>query len=403
MACGITDPLACVGDAVNNAVGDAIENMANAVLEAFGKAVASLGTLWVNVGTPNLTGSGGGSSIAAGTTAPNSDGIITVLGWVTWISIALAAMSIILLGALIATRMRNGEGFQAAGRMGIVLGAIFLISGATALVSGLLPNGPQGAGGTVLFLQSSLWWYMGAAAVVSVIIGGVRMAWEQRAEPGKDTIKSLLTLIVVAGAGVTIVGLLVSAFDSFSVWILNGALNCDVGTDTACFGNNIATLLALTTNPATGGLGALLIIILGLIAILATAFQIVLMIARGGMLVILTGILPLSAAATNTEMGKSWFKKNVGWLVAFILYKPAAAIVYAAAFQLAGTNVFQDDGTGFIAVLTGLILMVLALFAMPALMRFVTPLVGAMSAGAGGALGVAALASLPTGAACGAD
>ncbi|MFM9745531.1 hypothetical protein ACKI2C_49105, partial [Streptomyces brasiliscabiei] len=85
----------------------------------------------------------------------------------------------------------------------------------------------------MLFLQSSLWWYMGAAAVVSVIIGGVRMAWEQRAEPGKDTIKSLLTLIVVAGAGVTIVGLLVSAFDSFSVWILNGALNCDVGTDTA--------------------------------------------------------------------------------------------------------------------------------------------------------------------------
>lgn len=399
MACSITSPMDCVGDAINNAVGDAIENMANATLEAFGKAVASLGTLWVNVGTPVLTGTGGGSSIAAGTTAPNSDGIITVLGWVTWIAIVLAAISIVLLGALIATKMRAGEGFQAAGRLGIVLGAIFLISGATALVSGLLPNGPQGAGGTVLFLQSSLWWYMGAAAVVSVIIGGVRMAWEQRAEPGKDTIKSLLTLIVVAGAGVTIVGLLVSAFDSFSVWILNGALDCDVGTDTACFGNNIATLLALTTNPATGGLGALLIIILGLIAILATAFQIVLMIARGGMLVILTGILPLSAAATNTEMGKGWFKKNVGWLVAFILYKPAAAIVYAAAFQLAGTNVFQDDGTGFIAVLTGLILMVLALFAMPALMRFVTPLVGAMSAGAGGALGVAALAALPTGAA----
>lgn len=387
------------GEWANSVVGDAIQNMADAVMEAFGKAVASLGTLWVNVGTPNLTGTGGGSSIAAGATAPNSGGIIQVLGWVTWIAIVLAAISIILLGALIATRMRNGEGFQAAGRLGIVLGAIFLISGATALVSGLLPNGPQGAGGAVLFLQSSLWWYMGAAAVVSVIIGGVRMAWEQRAEPGKETIKSLLTLIVVAGAGVTIVGLLVSGFDSFSVWILNGALNCDVGTNTACFGNNISTLLALTTNPATGGLGALLIIILGLIAILATAFQIVLMIARGGMLVILTGILPLSAAATNTEMGKGWFKKNVGWLVAFILYKPAAAIVYAAAFQLAGTNVFQDDGTGFIAVLTGLILMVLALFAMPALMRFVTPLVGAMSAGAGGALGVAALAALPTGAA----
>jgi membrane-bound ClpP family serine protease len=70
----------------------------------------------------------------------------------------------------------------------------------------------------------------------------------------------------------------------------------------ACFGNNIATLLALTTNPAAGGLGALLII-LGLIAILATAFQIVLMIARGGMLVILTGILPLSACGHHHRNG----------------------------------------------------------------------------------------------------
>lgn len=399
MACSIVSPQDCIGDAIDGAVGDAIENLANAVLEAFGKAVGSLGTLWVNVGTPNLTGTGGRSSIAAGTTAPNSDGIITVLGWVTWVAIVTAGISIILLGALIATRMRNGEGFQAAGRVGIVLGAIFLMSGATALVSGLLPRGPQGAGGAVLFLQSSLWWYMGAAAVVSVIIGGVRMAWEQRAEPGKETVKSLLTLIVVAGAGVTIVGLLVSALDSFSVWILNGALSCDVGADSACFGENIATLLALTTNPNTGGLGALLIIILGIIAILATAAQIVLMIARGGMLVILTGILPLSASATNTEMGKGWFKRNVGWLVAFILYKPAAAIVYAAAFQLVGTDVFSDDGTGFIAVLTGLILMVLALFAMPALMRFVTPLVSSLSAGTGGALGAAAIMALPSGAA----
>src|SRR5699024_9907366 len=142
----------------------------------------------------------------------------------------------------------------------------------------------------------------------------------------------------------------------------------------ACFGSNMLRLLALTTNNAAGGLGSLLIIILGLIAVLAAVFQIVLMVSRGGMLVILTGILPLSASFTNTEQGKAWFKKCVGWLIAFILYKPAAAIIYAAAFQLTATNVdvFNDDGTGLLAVLTGLMLMVIALFAMPALMRFVT-------------------------------
>lgn len=398
--CGFLDFGCKAEQFAKSAVGDAIENMANAVLEAFGKAVASLGTVWVHIGTPNLTGTGGGSSIGAGSSAPNSGNITQVLGYVTWISLAVAVLSLFILGALIATRMKAGEGLAAVGRVGLVLAAVVFISGASALVTGLVPSRPSRAGGAVLFLQSGLWWYMGAAAIVSVIIGGARMAWEQRAEPGRETVKSLLTLVVVAGAGVTIVGLLVAAADSFSIWLINGSLDCDVTAQgSSCFGENMLTLLALTTNPATGGLGALLIIILGLIAILAAAFQIVLMVARGGMLVILTGILPLSASFTNTEMGRSWFKKCVAWLVAFILYKPAAAIVYAAAFQLVGTDVFSDDGTGLLAVLTGLMLMVIALFAMPALMRFVTPMVGALAGGAGGALAVGAMAALPTGAA----
>ena len=397
--CGFLDFTCKAEELAKSAIGDAIENMANAVMEAFGKAIASLGTVWVHIGTPNLTGSGGGSAIDAGSSAPDSANVTSVMGYVMWISLGIAVLALFILGALIATRMRAGEGIAAVGRVGLVLSAVVLIAGASAIVAGLMPSGPRNAGGAVLFLQSGLWWYMGAAAVVSVIIGGARMAWEQRAEPGRETVKSLLTLVVVAGAGVTMVGLLVTAADSFSVWIINGSLSCDVTSDSACFGENMLTLLALTTNPATGGLGALLIIILGLIAILAAAFQIVLMVARGGMLVILAGILPLSASFTNTEMGKSWFKKCIAWLVAFILYKPAAAIVYAAAFQLVGTDVFSDDGTGLLAVLTGLMLMVIALFAMPALMRFVTPMVGAMAGGAGGALAVGALAALPSGAA----
>lgn len=398
--CGFIDFKCKAEELAKSALGDAIENMANAVMEAFGKIIGSLGTVWIHIGTPNLTGAGGSSSIEAGSSAPNSENITTVLGYVTWISLAVAIISLFILGALIATRMRAGEGVAAVGKIGLILAAVVLISGASAMVAGLMPSGPNNAGGAVLFIQSGLWWYMGAAAIVSVIIGGARMVWEQRAEPGRETVKSLLTLVVVAGAGVTIVGLLVAAADSFAVWIIDGSLDCSVTEGSACFGENMLTLLALTTNPAAGGLGAILIIILGLIAILAAAFQIVLMVARGGMLVILAGILPLAASFTNTEMGKSWFRKCIGWLVAFILYKPAAAIVYAAAFQLVGTDVFADDGTGLLAVLTGLMLMIIALFAMPALMRFVTPMVGAMAGGAGGGmLAAGALAALPSGAA----
>jgi len=297
-----------LGDAVGGVAGSAIDALADAVTEAVGKAVASVGTLWVKVGTPNLTTTDGGST-------------------------------------------------------------------------------PSDAVG---FLQGSLWWYMAAAAVLSVIIAGAKMAWEGRAEPGRDLLKSLLTLVVVAGAGLTAISLAVAAADGFAKWIIDSSLD---GTD---FGTNVTRLLGLD---AIHGFGVMIVIVLGLAAFVASLIQIGLMVMRGGMLVILAGILPLSAAATNTEWGRTWFKKCVAWLVAFILYKPAAAIVYATAFRLSGSDVFGGDG--LMNAISGLVLMVLALVALPALMRFVTPMVAAMASGGGfggSAMAGGALMAMPTGA-----
>ncbi|WP_342675247.1 hypothetical protein [Dermabacter hominis] len=381
------------------ALGGAIESLADAVTEAYGKIVASLGTVWVNVGTPNLTGEGGGSSIEAGTAPPGSEGIETTLSYVMWLGGGLAVLSLVALGAMMAVGMRRGRGDTFFSRGAMVLAGITLVSGAASLVAAFMPSGPNATAGATLFVQSSLWWLMGGVAIVSVMVAGIRMVWTQRAEPGKDLIQSILTLIVVAGAGTTITALLVAAADQFAVWVINASLECDVAADTACFGENLLTMLALTSNSAVPGLGPLLIIILGLIAILLSLIQIVLMVARAGMLVVLAGILPISAAATNTEMGKAWFKRCVGWLTAVILYKPAAAIVYAAAFQLTGTSVFTDDGSGIVAVVTGLMLMLLALIALPALMRFVTPLVGPAAGGAASGMAAAGMmAAIPVGA-----
>jgi len=304
------------GGVAARAAGNVIEAMADAVLEAVGKTLASLGTAWVTIGTPNLTTSTGGAT-------------------------------------------------------------------------------PSDAVG---FLQDSLWWYMGAAAVLAVIVGGAKMVWDNRAEPGQELVKSMLTLVIVSGAGLTAIALAVTAADEFSVWII------DRSTEDNDFGKNVVGLIALTTaaTAATGaaGLGPLLIIILGIIAILVSLIQIMLMVARGGMLVILAGILPLTASFTNLEMGRDWFKKCVAWLIAWILYKPAAAIVYATAFRLVGTeDVFtNDDESGLLNVLVGIILMIMSLFALPALMRFVTPMVGAISSGGGGGLVSTAVSVLPTGA-----
>jgi hypothetical protein len=300
------------GAAIEDAANDAIKNMAKAIADAVGQTVKTLGTFWVNVGTPDLTAAPGGST----------------------------------------------------------------------------------ASDPVLFLQNSLYFWTASLAVLSVLVGAAKMVIERRGAPLRDLVRSLATLVVVSGAGVAAVGLLTIAADKFSAWIIESS------TDGTSFNENITSLLALS---ATSPIGSIMIILLGLIAILASVMQIVLMIVRGGLLVILTGIFPTAAAFTNTEAGKGWFQKCTAWLIAFILYKPAAAIVYATAFQLSGSKIFgnvgdgKDFGSALLTTVTGLALMIIALFAMPALMRFVTPMVGAV-AGGGGASAAGTVGALASGA-----
>lgn len=253
------------------------------------------------------------------------------------------------------------------------------------------------ASSTVAFIQGSLWWYMAAALVLAVIVGGTRMAWEQRGEPLRDLLKSLLTFVVVSSAGLSVIALGTAAGDAYAKWVIEKSTD---GTD---FSSNIAKMLgflakssAATPGPANP---VIFVIIAGFLALLFSCFQIVLMVVRGGMLVVLAGVFPLTAAFTNTETGRAWFRKTCGWILAFILYKPAAAIIYATSFRLVG-DAQLGSGGGITTALTGITLMLLALVALPALMRFVVPMVSAIGGGSGGggaALGAAAMA-LPSGA-----
>ena len=392
--CGALDFTCKAKEWAGSAIGDAISNLADGVMEAFGHAIGALGTIWVRIGTPNLTG---GATVVPAGEPPGTAGIDTVLGYATWIGFGIAVLGLIVAGVRLALS-RSGQTQAAVERIGVVLIAVILISASVGIVTALLAPG-RTASPTVSFLQNSLWYYTLAVAVLGVIVAGARMAWEQRADPGKQLVQGLLTLVVVAGAGLSVVGLLTTAADAFSVWILNNSLDCNLAAgDGTCFGESMLTLLSLTSG-TTGGLGAVLAIILGVFAVFAALAQVVLMIVRAGALVILAGMLPIAAAASLSDPQRTMFRKTSAWLLGFILYKPAAAIVYAAAFRLSGSDLFGDDG--LVTVLTGLALMVLALAALPALMRLIVPAVTAVSGGGGLAgLGMAgAAAALPTGAA----
>jgi hypothetical protein len=236
----------------------------------------------------------------------------------------------------------------------------------------------------VSMVNSELMVWTLTLAVLAVILGGIRMIWEQRGAPLKDLLRSLLTLTLVSGLGLGVISILVVAADAFSAAIIERS------TD----GKGFAESMNLLIVTGQTGVGVFILIVLGLIGLIASLVQIVLMVVRSGMLVILAGILPTTAAFTNTEMGKQWFQKAIGWTIAFILYKPAAAIVYSVAFLLMGTNSGKDS---LITSITGFTLMIVALFALPALMRFVTPMVGAVASGGGAGAG-AAVGAMATGA-----
>jgi hypothetical protein len=236
----------------------------------------------------------------------------------------------------------------------------------------------------VSMVNSELMVWTLTLAVLAVILGGIRMIWEQRGAPLKELLRSLVTLTLVSGLGLGVISILVVAADAFSAAIIERS------TD----GKGFAGSMNLLIVSGQTGVGVFILIVLGTIGLIASLVQIVLMVVRSGMLVILAGILPTTAAFTNTEMGKQWFQKAIGWTIAFILYKPAAAIVYSVAFLLMGHNSGKD---GLIGSITGFTLMVVALFALPALMRFVTPMVGAVASGGGAGAG-AAVGAMATGA-----
>lgn len=391
-----------IGNAVTGATNSAVDGLAASVMEGLVDTVTDLGTMWVKVPTVNVTGGDSASSVPDEVAGQAQIG--TVLDYVQWGGFAVAILGLMVLGTTMAFEGRRGRGGAfSLGRIGLVLGGTILIAAAAGITAALMGDGPQGGGSrAVAFIQGSLWWYIAALVVLSIIVGAVKMIWEQRAQPGQDLVKSLLKFIVVSGAGVTVAGLLITASDEFSVWILSRSMDCDVARNAACFEDGVKLILGLTGQSYWSGLGAILIIVVGLVAILIGLVQIVLMVARSALLVLGVGLLPVMAAATNTQMGEAWFRKGIGWLIAFILYKPAAAIIYAVGFQLVGSLIDTQNNTiDLFSVLTGVMLLLLSLVALPALMRFIAPMTAPASGGGGGGSGaaLAAAAALPTGAA----
>jgi type IV secretion system protein TrbL len=229
--------------------------------------------------------------------------------------------------------------------------------------------------GPVAELRANTAWLSAFIAVLAVLACAARMALTRSSRPAGQAFKGLLILVVASGAGVAAVNALVVFGDGYSAWVLDRSTDGQLGE----------RLALLATVGGTAGLGPGLILIVALLGMLASIAQLGLMLVRVGVITIFAGLLPLAAAGTSTSTGMDYFKRMTSWLLAFVLYKPAAATVYASSFLLIG------DGQDATSVLAGLFMLVLSIVALPAMLRLVTPMVGvAVAAGAGAGGGMAA-------------
>jgi hypothetical protein len=204
-----------------------------------------------------------------------------------------------------------------------------------------------------------------AVAVLGLIIAGGKMALARKANPLIDATSGLVTIAATTAVGVLLPSLLLQAGDAWSNWILNASTGGQ-------FAARLTSVLTLD------GAQPAVVVVLGIVAIVISALQAVLMLFRQASLVVLAGVLPLAAAGTLTPATRPWFRKITGWMLALIFYKPAAAAVDAAAFTMIGTG--KDVRTIFM----GFAMLGMSLLALPVLIRFFTWTTGQVTEAAGG-------------------
>ena len=242
-----------------------------------------------------------------------------------------------------------------------------------------------GADSAVGFIHSTTRLLVLALAIGSFMVAGIHLALSKRGEGAMNVLHALLALALVSSVSVGAGQLLVEASDEFSTWVIGLVIDGDAGQ----FGVKILNVTGIN-----GGLGLTILIVGGLGALVANLVQIGLMFIRSSMLILLVGIMPVAAGAFSTKWGRAWLSKIIAWFFAFLMFKPAASIIYAVAIKLVqGESWSIADGDELTRFITGVIMMILAVLSLPALITFMVPATEALSSGGSGAGAGAVLAT----------
>ncbi|MET9892553.1 hypothetical protein ABZZ47_20540 [Streptomyces sp. NPDC006465] len=233
------------------------------------------------------------------------------------------------------------------------------------------PSGPVG------LIDQQVDWIVAYVAVASLLIAAIRMALERKGQPMKQAFMGMWKVILVGAVAVPVVQALTRASDLYAQHVY----------EKSDLGNTASTVLGVLTLNQPG-----LILIFGLLVMLSSFVQICLMYIRIGVMIMLVGTLPLAAASSMTGWGEGWWRKHVGWLAAWLLYKPAAALIIYSATSM------TKDTKNLDQTIAGLGMLIMAVFALPALLKLIVPATAALGGTSGGTVALNATNNIATGA-----
>lgn len=213
--------------------------------------------------------------------------------------------------------------------------------------------------------------------VGSVLVQSIRLIISRKGEPLLMVVTGLVRYAVTCALGLVLLQTALRASDALSAQLIGGA--------TDAFALYMRD--ALHNDPERG----FVLLLIALIAAVLSLVQWVLMALRQAGLLVLAAMLPLAASGSLTRSTRGWLDKIIVWMIAMVAYKPAAAFIYAVGFSYMSSPAANANGS-IATLLTGIVVLLLAVVAMPVMLKFFSWTgiqIGGSSGGGSGFLGAA--------------
>lgn len=237
------------------------------------------------------------------------------------------------------------------------------------------PTGGRDAEKNIAGVKNIVYAAAGFGLIASFIFGGMRMAANRRMgvqdgleDQGEVILKWLLFSIAIPAFAPAAI----AASDTVAQAIMEQFGSPD----------QLAEVNALSEHTA----GPIIMLVLAGICVAGSLMQLIALITRVLVFPLVVGFMPLFAAFSFSERGKQGLEHLIAYGIAIILFKPVSAILYCVVLW----NVNQGDGDDLATAGINVLMLALAGFSAPALMRALVP---AVAQGGGGSAGNVASAA----------